>query len=216
LSNTVFPSLIGLTWKRIRTPNFENVNQEAVSGLATRIALRPYPKYKWKLDYSYLGSGKVGQITNNDYATLAGFYNLRTGSFDSFLLTEPDDSTVTGQPINVGDGATLSFQLLRTFGGFSEPILAPNVVSNVYVNGTVVSNTLYTINGWSAAASNGGAGNPGTLVFNAGHAPGNGLAITADMTYYWPVHFDQDNFDFSNDMQYLWSLQKLMLEQVYN
>lgn len=216
MSTQVFPSLIGLTWKRMRTPNFSTIEQEAVSGLETLIALRPYPKYEWKLDFSYLGSGTVGQITNTDYSTLQGFFNSRQGKFDSFLLTEPDDSTVTGQQIGVGDGTALSFQLLRTFGGFSEPILAPNAVANVYVNNVVVSNTLYTINGWSAAASNGGTGNPGTLVFNSGHAPGNGLTVKVDMTYYWPVRFREDNYDFSNDMQFIWSLQKLGLKQAYN
>lgn len=216
MSTQVFPTLIGLQWKRIRTPNFENIDQEAVSGLETRIALRPYPKYQWKMDYSYLGSGGLNGVSNTDYQTMAGFYNARLASYDSFLLTEPDDSAVTGQQIAIGDGATLTFQLLRTFGGFSEPVLAPNSVTAVYVDGTPVSGSFWSVSNWSAAASNGGTGNPGVLTFSAGHAPTSGKAITVDMTYYWPVKFEADKIDFSNEFNKVWALSGLTLKQVYN
>lgn len=327
MSISTFPSLIGLTWKKIRTPNFETINQEAVSGAETRIALRPYPKYGWKMDFSYLGSGQIGQISNSDFNTLFGFFNERQGKFDSFLITEPDDSSVTGQSIGQGTGSIKAFQMVRTLGGFSEPVLAPNAVSavylggisipsagysapttgaltstaggalggatyyvkttwvtesgetlpstetslavaashvlnvahptgaapagaigwNVYVSTTTGTETLqnggtpiaagtawveptsglvagsalpssnttgWSVATWSAAASNGGAGNPGTINFSGNVA--NGIAVTADFTYYWPVRFDIDAADFSNDMQYVWSLQKLQFMQVYN
>ena len=319
MSTQVFPTLIGLQWKRIRTPNFENIDQEAVSGLETRIALRPYPKYQWKMDFSYLGSGNLNAVSNTDYQTLAGFYNSRQGGFDSFLLTEPDDSTVTGQSIGVGTGSVATFQLERTFGGFVEPILAPNTVSAVYLsavsipaagyvaptNGALTSTTAgalagatyyvrstwvtnsgetlpatetslaVAINkvlnvahptgaapagaiGWNVyvstttgietlqnaspiavgaawveptsglvagaalpvanttgwSVSTWGSATPGILTF-AGNVLST-IAITADFTYYWPVRFDSDKNDFSNDMQYIWSLQGLTLKQVYN
>ena len=134
MSTQVFPSLVGLTWKRIRAPNWETINQEAVSGFETRIALRPQPKWTWKMDFSYLGTGTLGQITNTDWNTLVGFYNARQGMYDSFLLTEPDDSTITGQTIGAGTGSLATFQMIRTLGGFTESILAPNTVSAVYLS----------------------------------------------------------------------------------
>ena len=323
MSTQVFPSLVGLTWKRIRAPNWETINQEAVSGFETRIALRPQPKWTWKMDFSYLGTGTLGQITNTDWNTLVGFYNARQGMYDSFLLTEPDDSTITGQTIGAGTGSLATFQMIRTLGGFTESILAPNTVSAVYLsavsipaagysaptNGTLSSasagalaattyyvkttwvtnsgetlpsvetslavaanKVLHVANpssppagaiGWNVYISNtagGGAGaetlqnggtpigtgsifteptsglvagaalpvanttgwsvstwgsaTPGILTF-AGNVV-NTIAVTADFTYYWPVRFDSDKNDFSNDMQYLWSLNGLTLKQVYN
>jgi hypothetical protein len=67
--------------------------------------------------------------------TLLGFYNARQGSFDTFLFTDPDDSSITGQQIGIGDGSTKTFQLLRALGGFNDIIQAPNVVSTVYLTG---------------------------------------------------------------------------------
>lgn len=209
MSSNVLPSYIGLKWKRKRSPNWDTIVQPAVSGFETRIALRPQPKWSWELGYAYLGSGVLNGQTNTDFQNLAGFYNGVNGMFNTFLFTEPDDSTVSGQQFGTGDGTNLSFQLVRTMGGFIETILAPHTVSAVYVDGVSVDGANWSVSLWGTA-------NPGIVTFGSGHAPANGKAVTADFSYYWPVRFDSDNYEFSNDMNKVWSMDKITFTQVFN
>ena len=81
-------------------------------------------------------------------------------------------------------------------GGFAEPIVAPNLVSNVYLNGVVQSPSSYSVD-----ASN------GILTFAA--APGSGVVVTADFSYYFRVRFADDAASFENFMYQLWRLKQI-------
>jgi uncharacterized protein (TIGR02217 family) len=171
--------------------------EQNVTGKEVRIAYETYPRYQWDVIYSLLRSDS----TNHELQTLLGFYNSRNARFDSFLYTDSDDYSVTLQPIGIGDGSTRTFQLVSTFGGFTQPVLAPNTVSAVYVDG------VNQVGFWSV--SNWGSTTPGVLTFSSGHAPANGKAITATFTYYFPVRFVDDKLSFNNFMNQLWECKKL-------
>jgi uncharacterized protein (TIGR02217 family) len=117
--------------------------------------------------------------------------------------TDPTDNVVTGQEIAIGDGSTKSFQLVLAFGGFIEPMLAPNTGAtiNIYFNG-VIQPAGHTV-------SDGGTSTPGVLTFTS--TPGNGVVITADFSYYWPCRFDTDSFDFSLFMSSYYEVKRLPL-----
>lgn len=200
MSSAVFPSLARLGWTVTRSEIWKTRTQESISGKETRIADWSFPRHLWSLSYDFLRQGDFAGAAYGEFAALAGFFNLRQGGFDSFLYADPDDHQATGQEIGVGDGATTSFQLVRGFGGYAEPVLAPNVVSAVYLNGVAQSAGAYTVNGWGAAL-------PGTLVFNA--PPGAGVAITADYTFYFPCRFAADQLDFEKFMAALYQLKKI-------
>ena len=51
-----------------------------------------------------------------------GFFLQLQGQFGTFLYTDPDDNAVTGQAFATGDGATTSFTMMRSLGGFLEPV----------------------------------------------------------------------------------------------
>jgi uncharacterized protein (TIGR02217 family) len=122
--------------------------------------------------------------------TLIGFYNARQGQFDDWLYSDPDDSSVTAQQFGVGDGVTTSFQLVRTFGGFSEPVTA--LVSTdfpVYVNGTATGAVAATLTG--------------VVTFTT--APAAGALLTATFSYYWRVRFDDLDLTLDKMMGGLWS-----------
>lgn len=191
MSTQGFPALIGLEWNVERTPMWSNIVQQSVSGKTTSIALWSYPKYQWVLTYSYLPS----KPTQTDFQNLFGFFNLRQGRFDTFLYTDADDYAVTNQVIGVADNATTEFQLVAAFGGFTQPILAPNVVTNVKVNGVLVDPGDYTITYW-------GNETPGKVIFDTAPVTGN---ITVTMSYYFPVRFDEDSMNFINFMRQMWS-----------
>ena len=154
-----------------------------------------YPRYKFKLSYSFLRQG--GAL--NDLATLVGFFNARGGDFDSFLFTDVDDCTVTAQGFGTGDAATTQFQLVRGFGGFVEPVFDVNSAPLIYVNGALKTlGSDYTL---SAA---------GLVTFAA--APGAALAITWTGTYYRRMYFAQSTAEFSKFMSNLWELKTVELE----
>src|SRR5271155_4893510 len=131
MSTAILPSLAGLGFDVTRTPVWDTTVQQAISGKETRIARQTCPRWKWELSYSVLRSG----ASYGELQQLAGFFNARQGMFDTFLYQDADDNSVTGQPLGVGDGSTTSFQLIRAFGNFLEPVLAPKTLSNVYLNG---------------------------------------------------------------------------------
>ncbi len=77
---------------------------------------------------------------------------------DTFLYTDATDNTVIAQSIGTGNGSTTTFQLVRSFGGFVEPILAPNAVTTVYDNGTPVAAISAPTNGTLTQTSAGSLG----------------------------------------------------------
>jgi len=200
MSVAIFPSLAGLGWSVTRSEIWRTRTQEAVSGKETRIADWSYPRHLWSLSYDFLRQGSLSGAVYSEFAALAGFFNLRQGAFDSFLYADPDDNTALGQGIATGDGVTTSFPLVRGFGGFVEPVLAPNVVSAVYFNGVIQSAGAYAVNAWGTAQ-------PGVVVFDA--APGAGVAITADFSFYFPCRFVADQLDFEKFMAALYQLKKI-------
>jgi uncharacterized protein (TIGR02217 family) len=200
MSVAVFPSLAGLGWSMTRSEIWKTRIQAAISGKETRIADWSYPRHQWALSFDFLRQGSFSAGVYSEFAALAGFFNLRQGGFDSFLYADPDDSAVTGQGIGSGDGTTTSFQLVREFGGYAEPIFAPDVVSAVYVNDVAQSASLYTVNQWGSAV-------PGALVFNA--APAAGVSISADFSFYFPCRFIADQLDFEKFMAALYQLKKI-------
>ncbi len=145
MSTQIFPSLPGLGWSVKRTPQWKTRVQESISGKETRIADWSFPRWQWELTFEFLrqaGANQQAQSfagqTYSEFQLLAGFFNARQGMFDSFLYQDADDNAVTGQQFGTGDGTTTVFQLARAFGGFVEPILAPNSIANLYLAGAPI------------------------------------------------------------------------------
>ncbi|HLH50092.1 MAG TPA: DUF2460 domain-containing protein [Roseiarcus sp.] len=205
MSTQVFPTLAGLGWSVKRTPLWKTRKQESISGKRTTLADWSFPRWQWELTFDFLRqAGANQQVTSfagstySEFASLAGFFNARQGGFDSFLYTDPDDNTSpTDQPIGTGDGTTTTFQLVRAFGGFVEPILAPSAITNVKVNGVVKTlGTDYAVSTW------GGSSTPGVITFTA--APAASAAITATFTFNFPCQFDDDSLTFEKFMAALY------------
>ena len=154
-----------MTWPFNRTQEFSTRKPVSVSGKETRIADWSYPRYTWEASFTTLRQGLVGGLTWADFATLFGFYEARQGSFDSFLYEDADDRFVSNQGIAVTDGVTRAFQLARAFGGNTVPVLAPNTVSYIFLNGVIQNPSTYQITLW-------GSGQPGQVIFNTVPAAG--------------------------------------------
>lgn len=183
MSNALYPTLPGLTWGMTKTPVWSTQVQKAVSGRELRASYFSYPIYKIKLKYEFLRSGAQAELQ-----ALMGFYNARQGSFDSFLLNDASDNTVTDQAFGTGNGVKTQFQLVRTYGGFAEPIAYVNGAAVIKSNGTVVSN--YTIAN-------------GVVTFAA--APAVGAVLTWSGSFYYRVRFANDTLDFQQVYRQIWS-----------
>lgn len=211
MTTTVLPAIPGLTYPLRRTPLLQNRRPTSVSGMETRIADWSIPRYTWELTYSALRQGVlIG--TWAEYAQLQGFFEQMLGSFYSFLYQDADDNAVVGQTILTGDGVTTTFQLVRTFGGATMPVLAPNlgVTPVVKLNGVTQPGGNYSITLWNTV----NAAGPGKLIFVS--PPGNGVVITADFSYYFPVRFDDDTLTFEKFLSNVYELKKMTFTSLKN
>lgn len=194
MSNAIYPTLPGLGWSVIKTPNWTTKVQRSVSGKETRTALESFPRWKFALKYEFLRQ----DAAYLEIQTLVDFFNARQGSYDSFLFTDPNDNAVTAQSFGTGDASTKAFQLIRPIlsGGFLEPVQNLNSAPSIYVAGVLKTVTTdYTI------------GSTGIVTFVA--APAAAAALTWTGTYYFRCRFMQDSADFENFMKNLWSLGKI-------
>ena len=197
MSNAVYPTFPGLTFDVTRTPTWSTTTIRSTSLRAYRSANASFPIYRFKLSYEFLR--QTGVLT--EMATLAGFFNARKGGFDSFLFADPDDYSIVNQLVGIGDAAATQFQLVRTFGGYLEPVYDQSGITGIYINGFAKAlGTDYTVSA------------TGLLTFVV--APGAGLTVAWTGTYYRRVVFAQDAAEFGKFMQNLWTLKTVELEGV--
>jgi uncharacterized protein (TIGR02217 family) len=196
----VFPSLPGLAWSVTKTPTFQTRIQRAVSGRELRALDYPYPLWQFTLVFDLLRDNPAAGY--DELQTLMGFFMLCQGAFGTFLFRDPSDDQVTGQQIGIGNASANVFQLQRAMGaklpggGFLEPIAAPDIVTAVYLDGITQSPGSYNVD-------------PDTGLVTFSTAPGSGLIITADYSYYFRCRFVDDSYAFENFMFRLWQLKKL-------
>lgn len=188
MGNAVFPSFAGLSWDIGTSPQFNTKIHRAVSGSEVRAAFMVYPLWTFKQKYELLRDS----ATSNELKTLLGFFGARLGSFDSFLYTHLPDCAVTAHSFGTGNGVAASFQLLRSYGGFVEPIQNLNGVPSIYVNGVLTSCTI-----------------SGTGLVTFAAPPANGAVLTWTGAFYYRCRFLADMIDMNQFMKNLYNLSKL-------
>lgn len=192
MSDNLFPTLPGVTWKTTWTPVFRTKVQAAVSGKEYRASLMANPLYNLTLSFEFLRHGAKQELRQ-----LVGFFLARRGAFDNFLYRFDEDSAVVDQRIAVADGGTKSFQLVRSFGSeFSGPVQNIDAVVDVKVNGVVQAPAGYTVT------------STGMLTFN--FAPGAGT-ITWSGSYFYRARFADDEQGFDRFMKNLWEAKTVNL-----
>ncbi len=196
------PTLAGLGWSRHKKPGFATRVASHVSGREVRVALMEYPLYEFEAVYNGLTSSAslFAGLGASSLQTLMGFFLQLQGQFGTFLYTDPDDNTVTGQAFATGDGSTTSFTMMRTLGGFLEPVGWVTNIADVYLNGTVQSGGAYSLTP------------PNTLVFTT--APGSGAVVSAGFSYAFNCRFLDDRMDFEEFMANLWKLDSMKFRSI--
>jgi uncharacterized protein (TIGR02217 family) len=200
VSTATFPSTLkGLEWPLPRVEIWQTRTQQSVSGKRLNIADWSQPKHRWEASFSVLRASTL----YNEFQTLLGFVNARQGGFDSFLYNCPYDNSSSGSTIGTGDSTDVTFQLVRTMPGttVSETIYAPTTVSSVFVGGTLMSSTKWSVSNW-------GSTSPGVITFSTTSIPPSAQAVTADFQFAWPCSFDQDEFSFEEFVSRFMALKK--------
>lgn len=202
-SRPVFPSvsLPGIGLPAVRRCLWRTKVQDSIGGGETRLQFWSYPRYSYTLTLEFLRAAAA----YGEMQALVGFYNQVGGSAQVFQYTDPDDKDVpahqvfaTGAQVT---GAQTAFQLVRTFGGFVEPVFAVDTVTEVRINGIAQGGGLYSVS------------DKGIITFN--NAPPAGASLDWTGTFNWFCRFDADGYDFSKwtaarDFQGpLWELKKL-------
>ena len=197
------PSLPGLSWSRHKKPGFSTRVASHVSGREVRVALMSYPLYEFEAVYGGLASSATAAFVGlgvSSLQSLMGFFLQLQGQFGTFLFADPDDNAATGQAFATGDGATTSFTMMRTLGGFLEPVGWVTAIANVYLNGAAQPSSGYSLT------------TPNTLIFAA--APASGATVSADFSYAFNCRFLDDQMDFEEFMASLWRLDSMKFRSV--
>jgi Conserved hypothetical protein 2217 (DUF2460) len=144
MSFPVFPLASSqIAFARKRTPRFSTIRQVALSGRETFQPQWAWPVWDYVIDLQALdASGNDrGGVTPSSYQTMVGFWNAVMATPGGvFAYGDPEDNAVAGQATGAGDGSTTAFQLVRSLGGFSEPVLAPLCGPNVATAGQDAGN----------------------------------------------------------------------------
>lgn len=140
------PVLAGLGWSRHKKPGFSTRIASHVSGREVRVALMEYPLYEFEAVYDGLASNATAAFAGlgaGSLQNLMGFFLQLQGQFGTFLYTDPDDCTVTAQAFGTGTGAATSYTMMRSLGGWLEPVGWVTAITNVYLNGTAQAGSAY-------------------------------------------------------------------------
>ncbi|ENX2115011.1 DUF2460 domain-containing protein [Neisseria gonorrhoeae] len=197
MGNAVFPEFPGLKWGRKKTAVWSTGTQKSASGREFRTAYYTYPQWRFSLSFEVLRT----KASVNELEKLAGFFNARKGSFESFLYEDPADNAVTDQPVGNTVQGVARYQLVRSMGGFIEPVSAVKERPAVKVGGTALAyGRDYTVT------------DKGVLVFNTPQPPGRPITWTGG--FYFRVRFTSDTVDFENVLGSLWAGKKIEFTSV--
>jgi uncharacterized protein (TIGR02217 family) len=111
----------------------------------------------------------------------------------------------TDQPIGTGNGAVITFALLKRYSSGAQSwtrAIAKPVAGTV----RVALNGVEQMTGWSVNTAT------GSVTFTT--APGAGVAITAGFEFDVPVRFDTDMLDVTLDLERLGSITSIPLLEI--
>jgi uncharacterized protein (TIGR02217 family) len=189
----VFPTLAGLGWPIKITPLWNNQLQKTVTGRVVAATYQQYPLYKFRLPLNFL--------TAADFDTLLAFFNAQSGNLTPFWFDAGlGNDAVANQAIGTGDGTTTEFTLLRSYGGFSEPVAASFGSPVLKVAGSAVSATFNS---------------PSNGQVTAAAAPASGDAVTWTGNYYFQVRFAKGSAEIDEFMSQLYEAKQIDLETFF-
>jgi hypothetical protein len=197
MSDLIFPTLRGLQYPIKKTPHWNTLQNQTVVGVKKFVSLYTYPYYEFALSFSYLSDENK---ESDDIHTLGAFYNNVGGAGKDFLFADPlfEPNDVTDQIFATGNGTSKEFRLLRSYGGFIEPVFGVIGTAIITVNGTVVNDVSVSDKGLVTFAS----------------APADGSIIKWSGRWAYRCHFKEDSAELEQIFYGGWSLEEIVLESI--
>lgn len=193
----VFPSFPGMTFPIRRSPIWSTLQQQSIGGQTPRFAQWSSPRYAYEIPFEVLR--RFGAYAEIDQ--MLGFFNTAYGSANTFAFTDPTDNAVIDQNFGTGTGSLTTFQLVRSFGGFTEPVYLPTGTPTIKVAGVT-----------KATPADYAIGLTGVVTFTA--APANGAALTWTGSFNWLCQFDEDQLETIQFLSNRWSIDALRFTTV--
>jgi hypothetical protein len=219
VSSLVFPELVGLGWDVLRTPQWSTNVQSALSGKTSTVGKRLYPLIRWEVAFNLLREvGAAGYSSStSELLQIVGLFNAVQGRFDTFLRSDPDFNSVTGQLFGTVATGINNYQLVATYQnpsgpGYDELIQNLNAVpvlaaGSSFGSSSVISSGNYTIGGAASGFV------PGLVNFTT--LPTVGLNLYWTGTFYYRCRFDEDELKgLRKFMNKLWLIDKLAFTSV--
>jgi hypothetical protein len=98
MSNDIYPTLRGLGYSVVKTPEFKTLVQAAQNEYETTIPQMRNPIWSAELIYDFLFDDPTrstpGLVPYTDLTTLMGFFAAHSGQGSNFLFVDPDDNYV--------------------------------------------------------------------------------------------------------------------------
>ena len=227
MSNIVFQRPRGTSWQAKWTDAFSTLVQSGTApGFETRVSMGLDQLRTLELNYAILTAGSKGETRDQ----LMGFFNLRGGDFDSFLVDlgaltkNPVDSSIVGQTLTPDANKFAPLQLTHYVSpqeNWMEDIYEvggingnPGTPPTIKQNGIpLVLNTDYYIYGPGYSVS--GKTFPGLVIFIATALSTSPIShITADFSWYYRVRFEQSKLEVEMFHWLAWKAQQIRLVTV--
>lgn len=193
------PDLPGLGWSVKKTPIFATRVSQHVSGREVRSASYAHALYQFEITFEALSSGRRRTALQDlSLQQLMGFYNSCRGQFGTFLYEDPTDCVAGNAVIGTGDGTTTTFTAQRSLGGLYEPVSYVTSLGSVTVDGVPAAGASLSL--------------PNTVLIVP--APPSGTVVAASFRYAYLCRFIDDQVDFENFMQDLWTVGSLKFRSV--
>ena len=156
---------------------------ERATDVVTLASGREERNSRWAQSRRRYNAG-YGVKSRADMAAVLAFFEERRGRFHSFLWRDGLDHSATDQAIGVGDGETISFQLVKRYGASFDPYLRS-------ITKPVAETVVVKVDGVVAEVETDAL--TGIVTFD--EAPAEGAAVTASFEFDVPVRFDTDRLD---------------------
>lgn len=176
MSVSIYPTLAGSLIDVSRETIYDTVVQRESNGRELRVARQTAARYRYSITYDFLRQDYSG---GDELATLSNFFATHKGGWDSFLFTDPKESTYAGAFLGTGDGTTTVFYMRDSS---FERIGAANGSPAIYVAGALQTITTHYTQDLTV----------GKITFVT--APTAGQALTWDGSFYRRVRFASDSW----------------------
>lgn len=185
MSSTVFPTLAGALIDVEREASYSTIVQRESGGRELRVATQSEAVYRWRISYDFLRQDAGG----DEAQTLLAFFKTHRGAWDSFLFTDPYNSSVSLKSFGTGDGTTTIFYLTDEMG---ERVSALNGTATIFKDGFLQTvTTHYTVDS-----------STGQITFVS--APTAGQALTWSGYFYRRVRFADDQLPIGRRYSRVW------------